>query len=182
MTREVKRREDDPFSAGRVICHHQETIACSPERIFPLLCPIEEYKWIDGWDCELVYSESGVVEDRCIFREELSARLFGSAAPATWIVTLDDPEQFRRHFVILNDELVRKAEVSIADSGNGTSTVRWTAIATTLNQKGNEGLPDLEAKLQLMLNMLGSSLRHYCESGKMLRSGEVPAAESRSRL
>lgn len=180
MAREVKRREEHGFRAGRVICHHQETIASSPESIFPLLCPIEEYKWIDGWDCELVYSESGVVEDNCIFREEISPRLFGTSAPATWITTLDDPDHFRRHFVILNDELVRKAEVSIEDSGNGISIVRWTTVATTLNQRGNQGLPDLEAKLRLMLRLLGASLRHYCETGEMLRSGETPPADKRT--
>ncbi len=172
MDHGAKQQEGPTFRAGRVICHHQETIAAPPERIFPLLCPIEEYKWIDGWDCELVYSESGVVEDHCIFREEMSPRLFGSSAPATWITTLHDPDHFRRHFVILNDELVRKAEVSIEDSGDGVSTVRWTAVATTLNQKGNQGFPDLKPKLQLMLSLLGSSLRHYCETGEMLRSSD----------
>ena len=177
MAHEVKQGEEQAFRAGRVTCHHQETIAAPPERIFPLLCPIEEYKWIDGWDCELVYSESGVVEDNCIFREEMSPRLFGSSAPATWITTLHDPDHFRRHFVILNDELVRKADVSIEDSGNGVSTVRWTTVATTLNQKGNQGLPELEAKLKLMLSFLGSSLRHYCETGEMLRSGGSPLPE-----
>jgi hypothetical protein len=180
MAHGVKQREEPAFRAGRVICQHQETIAAPPEQIFPLLCPIEEYKWIDGWDCELVYSESGVVEDNCIFREEMSPRLFGSSAPTTWITTLHDPDHFRRHFVILNDELVRKAEVSIEDSGNGVSTVRWTTVATTLNQKGNQGFPELEAKLQLMLSFLGSSLRHYCETGEMLRSGESPLPERRS--
>jgi hypothetical protein len=180
MERGVKQREEQAFRARRVICRHQETIAAPPERIFPLLCPIEEYKWIDRWDCELVYSESGVVEDNCIFREEMSPRLFGSSAPAIWITALNDSDHFRRHFVILNDELVRKAEVSIEDSGNGVSTVRWTTIATTLNQKGNQGFPELQAKLQLMLSFLGSSLRHYCETGEMLRSVEQPRPQGSS--
>jgi hypothetical protein len=178
MAERVERRGENAFRAGRVVCRHQETIQASPDRIFPLLCPIEEYKWIEGWDCELVYSDSGVVEDNCIFREEMSPALFGSSRPATWITTLHDPERFRRHFVIVNDELVRKAEISIEDSGNGVSTVRWTATATTLNEKGNAGFHDLKGKLQLMLRFIGTSLRHYCETGEMLRRSEIPEART----
>jgi hypothetical protein len=169
-------QEQKAFRARRVICHHEEKIPASPATIFPLLCPIEEYKWIDEWECELVYSDSGVVEDNCIFREQISSVLFGSSAPAAWITTLHDPDNFRRHFVIFNDELVRKAEVSIEDSGGGISTVRWTTIATTLNEKGNEGFDDLEGKLQLMLRFIATSLRHYCETGQILPRSELALA------
>jgi hypothetical protein len=170
MAEEVTHPEQRAFRAGRVICKHEERIQAPPDRIFPLLCPIEEYKWIDNWECELVYSESGVVEDNCIFREEMSPVLFGSRGPATWITTLHDPDNFRRHFVIVTDELVRKAEISIEASDNGVSTVRWTSIATTLNEKANQGFDDLQKKQLLMLKFLGTSLRHYCETGEMLRT------------
>ncbi len=153
-----------------MICRHQERIQAPPDRIFPLLCPIEEYKWINNWECEMVYSESGVVEDNCIFREEISPLLFGSHRPATWITTLHDPDNFRRHFVIVREALVTKAEISIEVSGNGVSTVRWTSIATTLNEKGNRIFDDLQDKQMLMLKFLGTSLRHYCETGEMLRT------------
>ena len=72
--------------------------------------------------------------------------------------------------MIVTDELVRKAEISIEASGNGVSTVRWTSIATTLNEKGNRGFDDLQKKQLLMLKFLGTSLRHYCETGEMLRT------------
>ncbi|MDH3211244.1 MAG: hypothetical protein OEM05_02055 [Myxococcales bacterium] len=169
-------RDQKTFCARRVICHHEERIQAPPVTIFPLLCPIEEYKWIDEWECELVYSDSGVVEDNCIFREEISSALFGSSAPATWITTLHDPDNARRHFVIVNDELVRKAEVSIEDSGEGVSTVKWTTIATTLNEKGNEHFEDLEGRLQLMLRFIATSLKHYCETGQILPRSELAPA------
>ena len=169
-------RERKAFRAKRAICHHEERIPASPATIFPLLCPIEEYKWIDGWECELVYSDSGVVEDNCIFREQISSALFGSSTPATWITTLHDGDNFRRHFLIFSDELVRKAEVSIEDSGDGVSTVRWKTIATTLNEKGNEDFDDLEGKLLLMLRFIATSLRHYCETGQILPTSELALA------
>jgi hypothetical protein len=78
--------------------------------------------------------------------------------------------------VILNDELVRKAEVSIENSGNGVSTVRWTTIATTLNEKGNEHFEDLEGRLQFMLRVIAMSLKHYCERGHMSPRSELALA------
>lgn len=47
-------------------------VHASPEAIFPLLCPVREYDWIPGWDCRLVYTESGLAEagwPRCKSRD-----------------------------------------------------------------------------------------------------------------
>jgi len=36
----------------------------TPEKLFPLFCPAREADWIPGWDCQLIYTESGYAEDR----------------------------------------------------------------------------------------------------------------------
>lgn len=38
------------------------------KEIFPLLCPKTEEKWIPGWTCDVVYSQSGVNEPGAVFR------------------------------------------------------------------------------------------------------------------
>lgn len=43
------------------------TINHPASEIFPLLCPTREYDWIEGWECDLLYSESGIAEQDCIF-------------------------------------------------------------------------------------------------------------------
>jgi hypothetical protein len=35
--------------------------------VFPLLCPVMERDWIDGWECNMIYSESGFIEKDCVF-------------------------------------------------------------------------------------------------------------------
>ena len=162
------------FRARRLVARHEERIKAHPGQIFPLLCPIEEYKWIDGWECELVYSESGVVENNCVFREDLSAPfLFGSAGSTTWITTLQDHDSWRRHFVMISDAAVRKGEVSIEDGGGGTSLVRWALVVTSLNQDGSKAFDDgLEERARVDLAFLGAALRHYCESGGVLPRSE----------
>ena len=66
---------------------HEETIKATIGKLFPLACPVAEYKWIDGWDFEMVYSECGAMEEHCIFRERLTgAFLFADPdLETTWI-------------------------------------------------------------------------------------------------
>ena len=51
------------FKGNRVVETHKEMIKGSPTKIFPLLCPVQEYKWIDNWDCEIIFSNSDGVEN-----------------------------------------------------------------------------------------------------------------------
>lgn len=42
----------------------------SKTKIFPLLCPKMEEKWIPNWECQVLHSVSGYNEDGAIFRTE----------------------------------------------------------------------------------------------------------------
>jgi hypothetical protein len=35
-------------------------VAAPPDRVFPLLCPVRERDWLEGWEADMVYSASGV--------------------------------------------------------------------------------------------------------------------------
>lgn len=61
-------------------------VAAPPDAVFPLLCPVREYEWIDGWSCQLIFSDSGFVEDGCVF----TTRLTGEG-PTVWVTTRHDP-------------------------------------------------------------------------------------------
>jgi hypothetical protein len=60
-------------------------VAAAPERVFPLLCPVREYDWIEEWTCKVLHSESGVAELDCVFRT-----LF-DGEPMTWVVSRYEP-------------------------------------------------------------------------------------------
>ena len=34
---------------------YETRIAAPVDAVFPLACPVEEYKWIPGWKCDLVH-------------------------------------------------------------------------------------------------------------------------------
>ena len=55
------------FDAKRVSHEYTQTNDAPPEKVFPLLCPVREADWVPGWQYRLIYSESGVAEDGCVF-------------------------------------------------------------------------------------------------------------------
>ena len=55
-------------------------------KVFPLLCPVREMDWAEGWEPEKVISESGVAERNCVF---LTPDKDGSAI---WYITRHEPD------------------------------------------------------------------------------------------
>jgi len=52
---------------------HEESINAPAKIVFPLCCPVEEYRWIFGWKCELAHCPNDRVELGTVFSEILSA-------------------------------------------------------------------------------------------------------------
>lgn len=64
---------------------YAQRLVGTPETVLPLLCPVREADWIQGWDPVLVVSRSGVAESDCVFTT--------SAKPsdAIWYITRHEP-------------------------------------------------------------------------------------------
>lgn len=73
---------------NRVTRTFTQTLVAGPERVFPLLCPVREADWLDGWDPIAVFSNSGVAEPDCVFLTEADPH------PAIWFVTRHERERF----------------------------------------------------------------------------------------
>ena len=151
---------------------HEETIKATMEKLFPLACPVAEYKWIDGWDFEMVYSECGAMEKHCIFRERLTgAFLFADPdLETTWAVCDNDRDaRWLRAVLLLGDRAAGMFEVNGQEHDKGSTKVTWNYTITGLNDDANEALAALEpGKIDAMLGFLGKSLKHYCETGEKL--------------
>ena len=48
--------ENPRFTARRIIHTYRQTIDATPEKVFPLLCPVREAEWLDGWQYAMIYS------------------------------------------------------------------------------------------------------------------------------
>jgi hypothetical protein len=71
LNKSPKWRKGERFIYKREIMLHS-----TKDKIFPLLCPIREYEWFNDWKCTMVYSESGVAENNCIFYTKMGFPLF----------------------------------------------------------------------------------------------------------
>jgi hypothetical protein len=69
----------------RVTRSYTQRLQATPERVFPLLCPVREADWITGWDPRRVISASGVAETDCVF-------VTPGEPDAIWYVTQHDAQ------------------------------------------------------------------------------------------
>lgn len=112
---------EKPFRVKRT---YSQRLKSEPDRVFPLLCPVRETEWVNGWDPELVISNSGVAEAGCIF----------TIGGSTWIVTKYDPVHFKISFLkVTPDETVAEIDIELENSSDGTLahiSYQYTAIST----------------------------------------------------
>ena len=160
------------FTAKRMQITQEGRINAPVDQVFPLACPYEEYKWIDGWDCDIIYSESGKVEDGCIFTEKRSLPMLHDAegGATTWYAVLHDPDDFRLHFILLTDISIIKYKIEMEAAGDGATLIKLDLMLTARNERGNTFIAsDGRKKVSAMLMGLGHMLKHYCETGEMLK-------------
>jgi hypothetical protein len=158
------------FRAKRIVCGVNEEIRAPMSKIFPLICPVEELKWIDNWEYQLICSDSGVNEKGCVFIEEMSGPvLFGSPVKTKWITTLHEPDTRIQFVLVCEDRSVIIYDIELTDRGNNSTAgqYRWTYIPLREDAIGET----TEEKLMLVLTTLVSWLKYYCETGAMLQRG-----------
>lgn len=104
---------------------YTQRLKAAPDRVFPLLCPVRETEWVNGWDPELVISGSGAAEAGCIF----------FVGGSTWIITKYDPVHFKISFLkVTPGETVAEIEIELERSSDGTLAhivYQYTAISPT---------------------------------------------------
>lgn len=83
-----------PSPAKRVVRSEVIDLPAPPDRIFPLFTPAGEKLWVDGWDPEMVYPESGATEEGMVFT---TGRPDGS--DSVWTITEYDTQNLRVAYV-----------------------------------------------------------------------------------
>lgn len=152
----------------RAIKQHTMLLEGSPETIFPLLCPARESEWIETWRCTMVYSDSGLAEQDCVFRTD-----FPQDGPRdTWVLSSYERPKLVE-FVRVNGIRAIRYTIILRQKAEGKTEAEWKQVITGLNDVGDrfvEGLSDEEfgrrmERLQQMLN-------HYLTTGGILRLGD----------
>jgi len=119
----------------RVSRSYTQSLCRPPDEVFPLLCPVREAEWVNGWHPTLVLAESGVAEPGCIFVTE------GVPEDAIWIMTEFDSERHRVAILkIIPGVVVGDITVRLRPDGNGTSFADITYAYTALSDYGEQML------------------------------------------
>lgn len=148
----------------RRFCHNQK-LNFSPGKVFPLLCPVKEYDWIEHWECEMIYSDSGFAENNCIFTTEYNT----DGDKDVWVVSKYNPP-FEIQFVRTNSLRVIRYNITLSRNDDDTTSAKWEQILTGLNKEGNSFVEEQsEDEFNNMIDSLEKMINYYLEHGEMLK-------------
>ena len=153
----------------RIIINYQEDISADSAYIFSLLCPSERYKWIPGWSCEMIYSDSGKAEENAIFSEMISGLfLFGdSDGKTTWYTSQRNDQEKKTTYIIMFDtHIAGRIDTSCIHDGGSSCTYKWVYSLTALTDKGESLMDDgIEEKAHNVISFIALCLKHFAETG-----------------
>jgi hypothetical protein len=136
------------------------------ENVFLLFGPVREKEWAEGWNPEIVFGESALVEQHMIFRTHAST----DEGFYTWVITQLDEKKYLVEYTVSTSNRIWFINVQCQPSANKTkATVTYTY--TGLNPKGNELNRSALAKMfENDLKDWQEAINCYIHNGKMLTS------------
>lgn len=153
-------------NASRQAFTAEMSLAGPPERVFPLLCPVREYDWIESWSCVMVFSESGVAELGCIF----VTSDHHDPGDEVWTVSRYEPNRAIEFVRVLPGRWVTKLDIALTPRQDGTTSARWTITQTALTEAGAAGMDAARERMVAVPPRLELELNHYLTTGEMLRT------------
>lgn len=149
---------------NRVVRRYVQQLVAPPAQVFPLLCPVREADWIDGWDPERVVSASGGAEPDCVF--------VTSSPPgrAIWYVTRHEPASGRVEMIKITPEITAcRLTIQLRAGGPGTEA-EVVYAHTSLGPAGDAFLEGFtEAFYRQFMQDWEKRLNHYLLHGTALR-------------
>jgi hypothetical protein len=144
---------------------YTQRLIAGPDAVFPLLCPVREADWIDGWDPLLVATQSGVAERDCVF--------ITAAEPldAIWYITRHEPAAgFVEMLKITPTVTACRLTIQLRPVAEG-SEADITYAHTSLGPKGDEFIASFtEASYRAFMQEWESQVNHYLRHGSARRS------------
>jgi len=156
-----------PFVAKRLTRAYRQTIHAAADAVFPLLCPVREAEWLDGWRFTMIFSQSGRVEAGAVFSTP------GDGEPDTvWIVTRHDATQRLVEFTRITPgsrTCVLRIGVTTRDDMSAFVEIAYTY--TAISEAGNAFIDDFtEEKFLRAVTFWERSMNHWLATGRRLPS------------
>jgi hypothetical protein len=149
----------------RVVRTYRQTIDAPPATVFPLLCPVREAEWLDGWHFTMIYSASGLVEEGAVFTTS-----FDAGADTWWIVSRHDREAGLVEFCRFTPgSRTCLLKIAVSAFGSAQSHVDVSYAYTSLTAEGDAFLAAWTHDAFLTdMRFWEQSMNHYLRTGRRL--------------
>jgi hypothetical protein len=153
------------FKAKRVSRNYIQTIKAAPSEVHALICPVKEAQWLDGWDCDLIFSQSGFAETGCVFISRSTGE-----KDTIWLITKRDDQNYETEFArITPQSRIGCLTVRIESGGQQTSRMHITYTFTALSEEGNQFIDNFtEQNFVKDMQFWEATLNHYLKTGRPL--------------
>ena len=151
---------------NRVTHTYTQHLVAPPAAVFPLLCPVREANWIDGWNPLLVLSHTGLAEPDCVFVTD------SRPYDAVWFITRHEPERgFVEMIKVTPDVTACKLTIQVRAAGAG-SEADVTYSHTSLGPQGDLFVASFTAEFYVQfMREWEDRMNHYLAHGTVLRAG-----------
>lgn len=127
-----------PSFAKRVVRSGVIELPAPPSQVFPLFTPRGEKLWVDGWDPEAVYPESGTTEEGMVFKTR-----HPDGSLSVWTMTEHDSENLRVAYVrVTPGSDVCVVTVRCEPDAAGGTRAHVTYTLTVLGERGRAYLAE----------------------------------------
>ena len=145
-------------------------------RVFPLLCPVREYEWIEPWQCEILHTDSGIAEKGCVFR----TRFPGETSDDIWVISTYEPDT-RIEFVRVNALRAMTLSITLADNADSTTSALNEQLLVGLTEQGNQALDGLADGFVFEMRVGEAMLNHYLTTGNRMPLKDAIAIASQRK-
>jgi hypothetical protein len=153
------------MTASRVTRTYRQTINAAPNVVFPLLCPVREAEWLDGWQYTMIFSESGLVEEGAVFSTPGDGE-----ADTLWIVTRHDVRERVVEFTRFTPgSRVKVLRIGVTPADQGRSFVDVAYTYTSITEAGDAFIERFtEEKFLGAVTFWEDSMNHWVQTGERL--------------
>lgn len=158
------------FQSRRTSKTYRQTINAKSDVVFPLLCPVREAEWLDGWQYTMMYSASGLVEKGAVFSTASPGE-----APTVWLVTRHDPRERVVEFARFTPQSrTCFLRIAVCPYGQERSYVDISYTYTSIAAAGNQFLDEwTEEKFLDGVIFWEESMNHFLKTEGLLKRDNI---------
>ena len=160
------------YARKRSVSDYSRHIAAAPEAVFPLLCPVREVEWIEGWRAETLHAASGVAELDAVF----TTAPLSDVGPEVWVCSRHEPPR-RVDYVRVGRHTVIRLQLTLEPAGQGTALTALF-IVSALTAEGDAIVSAMgQSPCALWFTPCFRMLDHFLRTGTMLPQAQALAGQ-----